>query len=79
MSVWTRQELLENIALWKRAYRAVINGKSYSIGSRSLTYQDLDKIEAQLDKLQAQLDALEVRLSSSAVSRSDFTPGAERT
>ena len=59
MSVWTRQELHENIALWKRAYRAVINGKSYSIGSRSLTYQDLDKIEAQLDKLQAQLDALE--------------------
>lgn len=59
MSVWNRQELIENIALWKRAYRAVINGKSYTIGARSLTYQDLDKIRAELKNLEAELEALD--------------------
>ena len=58
-SIWTRQELLEEIALYKKALRACATGSSYTIGSRSLTRQDLDKIRAHLDWLAGELDALE--------------------
>lgn len=58
-SAWTRSEIIENIALWKKAYRAVIFSKSYTIGNRTLTRNDLDEINAELKRLQGQLDELE--------------------
>lgn len=59
MSIWTRQELLEAISRWKAAYLAVSNGRSYSIGKRSLTYQDVATIRAELKRLEAELAALD--------------------
>lgn len=59
MTVWTRTEILELIALYKKAYKAAIGGKSYSIAGRSLTYQDLPDIRRELDKLEDQLDKID--------------------
>ncbi len=64
MTVFTRDELIELIALWKDAYRSVASGKSYAIAGRSLTYQDVDTIRAQLDDLQSELDALDGKTGS---------------
>lgn len=58
-SIWTKPELLEQIALWKKAYAAVSAGQSYTIGGRSLTRVDADKIFAQIKKLQNELAELE--------------------
>lgn len=58
-SIWSRAELLELIAKWKAAYKAATTGKSYSIGNRSLTRQDLSEINRQLDRLAAELAALD--------------------
>lgn len=58
-SVWTRQELLEARALWKKAYLAAASGQSYTIDGRSLTRQDIDDIVAQLDYIQKELDKLD--------------------
>lgn len=60
-SIWSRAELLELIELWKAAYRAASTGKSYSIGSATLTRYDLPQIVAQLDKLKKELAALDGR------------------
>lgn len=59
MSIWTRAELLELISQWKKAYLAVSSGKSYTIGGRSLTRQDVSVIRAQLESLARELDALD--------------------
>lgn len=59
MSIWTKSELLELICQWKKAYKAVSSGKSYTIGGRSLTRQDVSVIRAQLDSLARELDAVE--------------------
>lgn len=58
-SIWTRQELLEQIALYKNALKACASGSSYTIGNHSLTRQDLDSIRAHLDYLAGELAALE--------------------
>lgn len=58
-SIWTRQELLEEIDLYKKALKACASGSSYTIGSRSLTRQDIDKIRDHLDYLAGELAALE--------------------
>lgn len=64
MTIWNnRDELVMAIADWKRAYRAASSGKSYTIGSRTLTRYDIDDIRAQLDYLQGELDALDGRPS----------------
>lgn len=59
MSIWSKAELLELISQWKKAYMAVSSGKSYTIGGRSLTRQDVSVIRAQLDSLARELDGLE--------------------
>ena len=59
MSVWSREELLLLIADWKAAYNADSHGQSYTIGSRSLTYQNVSEIRSQLDFLQNELAALD--------------------
>lgn len=58
MSIWTRRKLLEQIALWKGAYKAAISGKSYTIGQRSLTWRDLPEIVSELKRLQNELEVL---------------------
>lgn len=60
MSIWTREELLDLIAHWKAAYKAVSFGQSYNIDGRSLTYQHVSEIRAQLNFLQRELDALTI-------------------
>ncbi|MDR2821199.1 MAG: DUF6148 family protein [Desulfovibrio sp.] len=47
--IWTREELLGQIALYKDALKKCASGHSYTIGSRSLTRQDLPEIRKQLD------------------------------
>ena len=59
MSLFTRTELQTALADWKKAYLAVSSGKSYSIGSRSLTRQDVATIREQISWLSAQLDELD--------------------
>ena len=58
MPIWTRQELLRLIALWKAAYMAASTGQSYTIDGRSLTRQNVPEIRAQLSYLERQLEAL---------------------
>ena len=57
-SIFTREELLNEIANWKAAYSAASTGKSYSIAGRSLTRQDLPLIREQLAFLQREMRAL---------------------
>ena len=58
-SIWTREELCEQIQLYKAALKACASGASYTIGKRSLTRQDLDDIRKHLDYLAGELAALE--------------------
>ena len=58
-SIWTREELDEQIALYKEALKKSASGASYTIGSRSLTRQDLPRIRDHLAYLAGELAALE--------------------
>ncbi len=58
-SIWTREELLEQIALYKNALKACATGQSYTIGSRSLTRQDIAELRYHLNWLQDELAALD--------------------
>lgn len=58
MSAWTREELLSLLADWKAAYKAASTGKSYTIGSRTLTRYDLAEIRDQIDWISSELVAL---------------------
>ena len=58
MSMWTREELLSLLADWKAAYKAASTGKSYTIGSRTLTRYDLAEIRDQIDWISSELAAL---------------------
>ncbi len=58
-AIWTKEELHSLLAHWKAAYKAAATGKSYTIGGRSLTRQDLSEIRNQIDFLGRELRALE--------------------
>ena len=58
MSAWTREELLSLLVDWKAAYKAASTGKSYTIGSRTLTRYDLAEIRDQIDWISSELAAL---------------------
>lgn len=58
-SIWTRKELDEQIVLYKEALKKCASGASYTIGSRSLTRQDLPGIRDHLAYLAGELAALE--------------------
>ena len=60
-SIWTEQELREEIDLYKRAIKACASGSSYTIGSPSLTSQKLKENREHLDYLAGELAALEGR------------------
>ncbi|MFG6375443.1 MAG: hypothetical protein K1W05_05865, partial [Desulfovibrio sp.] len=57
-SIWTEQELREEIDLYKRAIKACASGSSYTIGSRSLTRQNLKELREHLDYLAGELAAV---------------------
>lgn len=58
-SIWTRSELEEQIRTYKAALLACASGASYTIGSRSLTRQDLAHIREHLNYLASELATLE--------------------
>lgn len=58
-SIWTRPELEEQIRLYKAALKACASGASYTIGTRSLTRQDMAAIREHLDYLAGELAALD--------------------
>ena len=64
MSIWTREELLQLLSLWKAAYKAASSGQSYTIDGRTLTRQNVAEIRAQLSYLERQLAALSGKTSS---------------
>ncbi len=49
------------IAEWKAAYKSAATGKSYSIGTATLTRYDLPQIRSQLEWLESELAALDGR------------------
>ncbi len=53
------------LAKAEEAYLALLDGgvQSYTIGSRSLTKLDLDKLKAEIDALNKEIDMLEAMLS----------------
>ena len=57
-SIWTRPELEEQIRIYKAALTACASGSSYTIGTRSLTRQDMAAIRDHLDYLAGELAAL---------------------
>ena len=57
--IWTKDELLEQIGLWKEALKRCSMGQSYKIGTRELTRYDLAEIRKMLDYLSNELAALE--------------------
>lgn len=57
--IWTREELLEQIADWKEALKKCAAGQHYKIGTRELTRYDLADIRKMLDYFTDELAALE--------------------
>ena len=49
----------------REAYLAILDGgvSSYSLGSRSATKLELEKLKAQIDSLEKEVDALEAELN----------------
>lgn len=60
-SIWTKEELQEQIVAYKAALLACASGKSYTIGSRTLTRADISDIRKQLDYFANEIAALEGR------------------
>lgn len=58
MCIWTREELDEQIAAYKKAFLRVSKGKSYTIAGRTLTLQDAAEIRSTLDYLQREYNKL---------------------
>ncbi|SKA83723.1 hypothetical protein SAMN02745702_02925 [Desulfobaculum bizertense DSM 18034] len=56
--VWTKEELQEQLTQWKQALLRVSGGKSYTIGSRALTLQDVAEIRTTITFLRDELRAL---------------------
>ena len=54
MSVFTLQEIEEQITAFKRALMAISTGQEYSIGNRRMTRADLPEIRNTLDWLAAE-------------------------
>lgn len=59
MSIWTKEELKTQITAYKEALLICSQGKSYSIGSRTLTRSDLPEILNILKYLEEEQDKLE--------------------
>lgn len=68
MSIWTKEELQEQIKAYKEALLACSSGKSYSIGSRSLTRSDIPQILETLSYFEAELNKIN-KVQSSFIAR----------
>ncbi|MDL2279083.1 hypothetical protein LJC15_00265 [Desulfovibrio sp. OttesenSCG-928-G11] len=58
-SVWTREELRQQIADTKAAISAALSAQSYGIENRNLTRQKLETLREHLSWLQNELSALD--------------------
>ncbi len=58
------QEKKERLARYRRAEEKILNGQSYSIGSRSLTRADLKLVQEMISRLETEVDRLESRGST---------------
>lgn len=58
MCIWTKDELDEQIALYKKALKSVSVGQSYTIKGRSLTRQDISEIRETLSYFERELKKL---------------------
>lgn len=58
MSIWTKEELQTHIKAYKEALLSCSQGKSYSIGSRSLTRSDIPEIREMLGYYEEELNKL---------------------
>lgn len=68
MSIWTKEELQKQIKEYKEALLACTSGKSYSIGSRSLTRSDMQEIKNMLDYFEGELNKIN-NVQSSFIAR----------
>lgn len=59
MSIWTKEELNTQITAYKEALLICSQGKSYTIGSRSLTRSDMQEIKSMLDYFETELNKLD--------------------
>lgn len=59
MSVWTEEELDQQIEEYKRALSACSRAQSYTIAGRTLTRADLPKIRSHLEWLKRQKEVLQ--------------------
>lgn len=57
-SIWTKEEIDEQICIYKEALKKCASGASYTIGSRSLTRQDIPVIREHLSYLERERAAL---------------------
>ena len=54
-------ELRERLAIYKEAERKILQGQSYSIGTRQLTRASLSSVQKMIKELEAEIDVLERR------------------
>lgn len=55
------EELRERLQLYLNAEEKILQGQSYTIGSRQLTRADLTAVQKKIDELQSQIDVVEAR------------------
>lgn len=58
------QEKMERLARYRRAEEKILNGQSYTIGSRSLTRADLKLVQEMIARLETEVGRLESRGST---------------
>ena len=54
-------ELRERLALYRKAEKKILQGQSYTLGSRQLTRASLSSVQKMIDQLENKIDALEQR------------------
>lgn len=72
-SIWTRPELEEQISIYKAALKACASGASYTIGTRSLTRQDMAAIRDHLDYLALRAALASARKEAASIARDTYT------
>ena len=59
MTIWTRDELVAQLAEWKKALLLCASGKSYGIAGRTLTRSDVADIRKTLSYLERKLNKID--------------------
>lgn len=57
-ALYTEAELLEEIAAYKKAAKAIASGQSYELAGRRVTKADLEQVQKHLEWLQQQMAQL---------------------